>query len=303
MRNKFPISNFQFQINTNIIREIVKKTREDVEKRKKNVPFSVILNSNNRHPEFISGSKIYEMLNQVQHDTEYVQHDTLRKGRGSFESAMSAPKKGNVAIIAEIKLASPSESLLGSEDNLIERVKQYEEAGVDAISVVTEKHFFKGDPSFISKVKQAVSISVLQKDFVIDEYQIYEAKKMGADAILLIARLVEKKVLKHFVELCFAGGIEPVVEVHKAEDLEKALATSTKIIAVNARDLDTFAVDVKKACKLLKSIPKKYIRLGFSGVSSRREKEQYEKAGASGILIGTSLMQTANISDFIGGLR
>lgn len=226
-----------------------------------------------------------------------------KKKEKRFQKAMRAPKKGKIAIIAEIKLASPSEPYLGSKKDIIERVKQYEEAGVDAISVVTEKHFFKGDPSFVEEIKQTVDVPVLQKDFVIDEYQIYEAKKVGADALLLIAKLVTEDELMRFVDTCNMLGLEPVVEVHDKEDLKKARATKTKIIAVNARDLDTFTVDVKKACLLLESIPEQYIRLGFSGISSRKEKDQYEKAGANGILIGTSLMQVANSEKLIEGLR
>lgn len=268
----------------NVINQILEKTKEEVQKRK----------------------NAYSSREPAKPENREVRTTGVLDFARTIKNA--AEKKG-VAFIAEIKLASPSEPSLGSVDEIIERAKQYEEAGVDAISVVTEKHFFKGDPSFVAKIKQAVSVPVLQKDFVIDEYQIYEAKKVGADAILLIARLVNKKVLRHFVELCFTEGIDPVVEVHSAEDLEKALAASNAvdttpagIIAVNARDLDTMEVHIDKACELLKKIPEQFIKLGFSGISSRNDVEKYTAVEVDGVLVGTSLMKTENIKEFIGGL-
>lgn len=208
-----------------------------------------------------------------------------------------------IGLIAEVKFASPTNPYLGSSKELIERVKQYEKAGADAISVITEKHFFKGDVSFVSKVKKHISLPVLQKDFVIDPYQIYEAAKNGSDALLLIARLVDATVLTKFVELCFLLGIEPVVEVNSEEDLAKAVVTKTNIVAVNARDLETFVIDVSKACVLIKKIPDRFIKLGFSGIKSAEEVRVYHEAGANGVLVGTSLMKANNIKEFIKNLR
>ena len=208
-----------------------------------------------------------------------------------------------VGLIAEVKFASPTSPNLGSPKDLLKRVEEYEKAGADAISIITEKSYFKGDTSFVSQVKKQVSIPVLQKDFVIDPSQIYEAKEIGSDAILLIARLVDKKTLSKFVELCFTLNIEPVVEIVNQEDLKKAIATQANIIAVNARDLQTFVIDVEKACALIKRIPDRFIKLGFSGVHSRTEVLQYQSAGAKGVLVGTSLMQAKDIGRFISSLR
>lgn len=216
-----------------------------------------------------------------------------------FVRSIKNPKNGSVAIIAEIKLASPEEGLLGRPGDIISRARQYEKAGADAVSVVTEQHFFKGDPAFVGRIKKEISLPVLQKDFVINEYQIYESKIAGADAVLLIARLVNVDKLKIFSKLAQELGMEPVVEVNSKEDLIKVVKTSTKIIAVNARDLDTFEVNIDKACALLREIASSYIRLGFSGVSGRIDAKKYKNAGANGILIGTSLMKTRNISQFI----
>ena len=208
-----------------------------------------------------------------------------------------------IRIIAEIKFASPTNPRLGTGVNLIKRAKEYEQAGADAISIITEKHFFKGDSVFITECKKNSSLPVLQKDFIIDTSQIYEAKSIGADALLLIARLVNGKLLKEFVSLCFMLGIEPVVEIQNEEDLQKAVLTKTHIIAVNARDLETFTVDVVGACMLLEKIPRKFTTLGFSGIVSPKEALLYKESGAKGILIGTSLMKSKDCKGFIKRLQ
>lgn len=226
-----------------------------------------------------------------------------KKNDKSFYQAMVNPRAGKVAVIAEIKLASPNEGLLGNKNEIETRIKKYEQSEVDAISVVTEKHFFKGDPELIKRIKKITSLPILQKDFVIDEYQIYEAKIFQADALLLIAQILSEQKLVSLVELIQKIGIEPVVEINNKEDLKKALKTKTNIIAVNARDLDTFEVNVDKACELLKRIPEKFIKLGFSGIHSRTEVEKYKQAGAKAVLVGTGLMKTKNINKFIKELK
>ncbi len=213
------------------------------------------------------------------------------------------PAKKGMVIIGELKFASPSDSSIGVGKSLIPQTIAYEKAGIQALSVITEKSFFKGEKHYIPDVKRFVSLPVLQKDFVIDESQIYEAKVLASDAILFIARIVDKKTLQKFVLLAKKLCIEPVVEIGNKEDLKKALSTTTGIIAVNARDLDTFVVNVEKACLLMKMIPKHFIALGFSGIESEKEIAQYKNAGASGVLIGTRLMKAKNIRNFVRRLH
>jgi len=222
-------------------------------------------------------------------------------GENLFKKSILQAK--DIAFIAEIKFASPVNPNLGSQDKLLDLAKKYENAGVDAISIITEKHFFKGDPDFVSKVRLQVNSPVLQKDFIIDAYQIYEAKTIGSEALLLIARLLNQKTLISFVSLCRNLDIEPVVEINSIEDLEKAVNSGTSIIAVNARDLESFVVSVDKACDLIKKIPDKFIKLGFSGINSVNEVEKYKLAGARGVLVGTSLMKAKNISEYIKDLK
>lgn len=231
---------------------------------------------------------------------EKTKKDLLKKNKKS-DRFMSALKKvkNKSALIAEVKFASPTSPHLGSSNQLVKRVKEYQRAGANAISIVTEKHVFKGDISYVSKIKKVVDLPVLQKDFIVDVYQIHEARNVGADALLLIARIVTKQELARFVSLCLSFGIEPVVEINNMSDLIKARATQTRIIAVNARDLSTLKVDINKACNLLKKVPKRFMKLGFSGVSSQKEVGQYRKAGAQGILVGTNLMKATNIKNYI----
>lgn len=255
----------------NILLEIVERKKHDLV---------------SSHSEFIS--KSHGILNKFQDDN-------------TFKQAIITGK--NVSLIAEIKFASPTSPHLGSKEELLDRAKRYEKTGADAISIITESHFFKGDVAFVSQVKKTVGIPVLQKDFVIDERQIYQAKEIGSDALLLIARLIDEKTLQYFVDVCFDLGIEPVVEINSEEDLEKATKTKTKIIAVNSRDLETFDIDVTRACELIKQIPDTFIKLGFSGINSQEEVEQYKNAGTRGVLVGTSLMRAKNIAEFINSLR
>lgn len=225
-----------------------------------------------------------------------------KKTRDFFRSMIN-PKAGNVSIIAEIKLASPSAGKLGDANDIGKKVKDYEKGGADAISIVVDKKYFGGKMDFIKQIEDAVFLPILAKDFVIDPYQIYEMKIYGADAILLIAKILSRKQLKEFVDLAFELGLEPVVEVQNKKELENAIYTQTRIIAVNARDLTTFEVDIGKACKLIKNIPKKFVSLGFSGVSGIKEVEKYKKSGAKGILVGTGLMKSNNIRKLLKELK
>ena len=257
-----------------ILKQIIEKKRVDLAEQKKKVPEEVIKKK-------AFGKQFYS----------------------TFTASIMHPKFGDIALIAEIKLASPTVSSLGSEKEVLKRAKLYEEAEADAISFITEKHYFKGDISFIPGIKKTVTLPVLQKDFVIDAYQIYEAKMTGSDALLLIARIVDTKKLHDFVCLCQELEIEPVVEIQTEEDLEKIIASSPSVIAVNARDLETFSVDVPRACELLKKIPDGYMKLGFSGIHSFKEVKQYREAGVEGVLVGTSLMKAGNIEEFLRSLR
>lgn len=240
--------------------------------------------------------KLIKIIEQTKKDV------SARKTKSHVAAILKAQK--GTAIIAEIKLASPTNPNLGTVNDVTPRAREYQRGGAAMISVVTEKHFFNGDPAYIRQIKRAgVTLPVLQKDFVIDAIQIVEAKKAGADAVLLIAKILRRKQLKQFVSLAKTLGVEPVVEVNDDDDLDNALAANPSIIAVNARDLETFDVDVDRACELLQKIPDEYIKLGFSGIASKKEVEKYEKAGVKGVLVGTSLMKAADREQFLKELQ
>lgn len=255
-----------------ILKDIVRKKHADLKAAKSVQPLHVLK----------------QQVHKVTHTSGFAQ--AMQKAKGT-------------ALIAEIKLASPTHPQLGNRDSIVDRAGDYEQSGADAISFITERHYFKGSLDDIARIKQAVSVPVLQKDFVVDTYQIYEARVAGSDALLLIAKLLDADDLGQFVELALELGVEPVVEINDQADMEKALTTPTRIIAVNARDLSTFKVDVPGACELLGAIPDGYIRLGFSGVSSTAEVAAYAKSGARGVLVGTSLMLADRIREHITSLK
>lgn len=229
---------------------------------------------------------------------------TLLYSHTSFKKCILKPKIGDIGLIAEVKLASPTEGQLGREVNLLNRLQTYQNAGADAVSIITESKIFKGAPGLIATAKRSIlDLPILQKDFVIDDFQIEESRRLGADALLLIARIVDKEKLRRLVKLCKDAEVAPIVEIHNLDDLVKAIKSGTEIIAVNARDLDTFTVDVDRACALLQSIPEKFIKLGFSGIHSRAEVEKYKQAGVNAVLVGTELMRTSDINKFIKELK
>ena len=224
----------------------------------------------------------------------------------SFKKSILNPKIGDIGLIAEIKLASPTAGKLGEKVDMLSRLLDYQNAGADAVSIITEKRNFKGSLELVSIVKRSIlNLPILQKDFIRDDFQIEESRRLGADALLLIAReeVVGDNQLKRFVKLCQENQLEPVIEVCSLKDLSKAVESGTEIIAVNARDLDTFEIDVGLACQILKKIPEKFIKLGFSGIHSRAEVEKYKQAGTKAVLVGTELMKTKNIDKFIKELK
>ena len=216
-----------------------------------------------------------------------------------FSEAILHPRGGDIGLIAEIKLQSPSSgtftsfstSTLGKREEMDKRIKAYEIGGADALSLVVAKDGFGGDVGMIEEAKKITHLPIFAKDFITGPEKIVLFKEKGADSVLLIAKIVDRATLKRLVQKAFELSMEPVVEVQNEEELKSAFATNTKIIAVNARDLGNFSLDIKRACILLKDIPSGYIKLAFSGVKTRRDVLKYKNAGAQGVLVGTTLMK------------
>lgn len=203
--------------------------------------------------------------------------------------------KPGVRLIAEVKRASPSKGILRHNLDPVQLAKTYEKAGAAAISVLTEQPYFLGTIKDLTKVKSAVSLPVLQKDFILDPYQIYEANVLGADAILLIACILSKEKLKHFICLAKSLGLDPLVEVHNKAELEKALACEAEIIGINNRDLFTFQTTIRTTMELAPKIPKDKLIVSESGIFSKDDVEKVRQAGAKGILVGEGLVKSENV--------
>ena len=168
--------------------------------------------------------------------------------------------------------------------------------------MLTDKEFFKGDLKYLSEIKKTVNLPVLRKDFIIDPYQIYEAKAAGADLVLLIARILTKEQIDTFLALTHKLGMECLVEIHDKEELNTVLETEASIIGINNRNLDTFETDVKTTLQLCDLIPEEKIVVSESGIKTRTDVQNLEKAGIDAILIGETLMRSQNISQKINEL-
>ncbi len=210
----------------------------------------------------------------------------LRKSERDFCGALK-----NGGIIAEIKKASPSEGVIREDFDVAKIAQIYEEGGAKAISVLTDCEYFHGSFENLRIASKAVNLPILCKDFIVEEYQIYKAREFGADAILLIAALLEVSELKRFLEIAKNLGMDSLVEIHNDEELEKALESGAKIIGVNSRNLKTFEIDMEGARELVKKIPKDKVVVFESGVKNREDIPE----GVDAVLIGTALMKSPDI--------
>jgi indole-3-glycerol phosphate synthase len=214
-------------------------------------------------------------------------------GIRDFKSALSQPARIN--LIAEIKYASPSAGTIRKKTDPITIGRIYERAGAAAISLLTDQKFFHGHLENLPRVKQAITLPILRKDFIIDEIQIREALAWGADAILLIVRVLSEAQLKELLQVCHENGLAALVEVHDREDLEKALDSQAEIIGINNRNLDTFEIDLQTTHELAGQIPEGYIIVGESGIHDKKDIEALRGSNINAVLVGSSLMSSTDI--------
>jgi len=217
----------------------------------------------------------------------------------AVKSSTVLKRDNRIKFIAEVKKASPSAGIIREDFNYIDIAKEYESGGASAISVLTDKEFFKGDLKYLSEIKETVSLPALRKDFIIDPYQIYEARAAGADLVLLIARILNKEEINAFLALSRELGMECLVEVHDRDELEKVLETEASIIGINNRNLDTFETNLKTTLQLYHRIPEGKIVVSESGIKTREDVLVLEEAGIDAILIGETLMCSKDISQKI----
>ncbi len=212
----------------------------------------------------------------------------------SFKKNISRPH--HINLIAEIKKASPSKGIIRGDFNPTKIAMTYQANGASAISVLTDERFFEGKLEYIKTVKDTVSLPVLRKDFIIDEYQIYESVAVGADAILLIADLLSVSEMTGFYQLATSLGLDVLLEVHNEEDIDKAVATGGEIIGINNRDLHTFKVDLAMTQKLIRLIPAHKIKVSESGIKSYEDVMFLKSLGINAVLIGEAFMEASDIS-------
>jgi indole-3-glycerol phosphate synthase len=249
----------------NILNEIVKKKAERLQYAKSTIP-------------------INELKRCIQDMDETRDFRTAIKRNGK-----------KIKLIAEIKKASPSKGLIRKDFDLITIASIYEEKPVNAISVLTEEDFFQGHLSYIQTVKNITSKPILRKDFIFDEYQIYESRANHADAILLIAAILEKNQAEEYLHLAKELGLYILFEVHDEDDLEKALLINTDIIGINNRNLKTLKIDLSTTLRLKKDIPEDKIVVSESGIKNRKDVIKLIDAKIDAMLIGTSLMKAEEI--------
>lgn len=211
--------------------------------------------------------------------------------------------KGPVRLITEIKKGSPSRGIIRRDFDPLAIARIYEERAVDAISVITEEDFFYGSLQTLAAVRSVVTRPVLRKDFIVDEYQIYEARAYGADAVLLIAALLEKNQSREYLHLSTELGLSVLFEIHDRNELETVLRAGADIIGINNRDLKTLSIDLNITGELAREIPPDKIVVSESGIRCRDDVVKIERYGVDAMLIGTVLMESPDIGRMISELR
>ena len=261
----------------NILDKICETTKERIEKEKQKISL-------------VKVRKNAEIIKNIEKEKYF-----------NFEKAIG--KKEKINFICEIKKASPSKGIIAEDFDYIEIAKDYQKAGADAISCLTEPHYFLGADEYLKAVKETVNIPVLRKDFIIDEYMIYKSKNIKADAILLIAAVLDKYKLKDYFDIANDLGISSLFEIHNEEELEKVLNLNPIIIGVNNRDLKTFEVDINNSVRLRKLIPNNIIFVSESGIKCREDIKTLEENKTNAVLIGESLMTKKDKEKEIKKLR
>ncbi|MCS7462480.1 indole-3-glycerol phosphate synthase TrpC [Paenibacillus doosanensis] len=208
-----------------------------------------------------------------------------------FEKALSSGRKRPMGLIAEVKKASPSKGLIREDFEPVLLAQAYEQAGTDCISVLTDADYFQGSNDYLRQVRGAVQVPILRKDFTIDLHQIYEARSIGADAVLLIAAILTTEQLKLFAREAKSIGLDVLVEVHDKEELDRVLTLDASLIGINNRNLKTFVTELKTTEELIAYIPKHVTIVSESGISKPSEIDYLQSIGAHAVLIGEHFMR------------
>ena len=217
-----------------------------------------------------------------------------------FEKALRSQEIG---FICECKKASPSKGLIAPDFPYLQIAKDYETAGADCISVLTEPKWFLGSDDYLKEIARAVSIPCLRKDFTVDEYMIYEAKLLGASAILLICSILSEEQIREYIDICDELGLSALVEAHDEREVQTALNAKARIIGVNNRNLKDFSVDTENSRRLRALIPDSVLFVSESGVRNAEDVQKLREIGADAVLVGETLMRAADKRAALAGLR
>ena len=262
-----------------ILQEIALKTKERVETQKKEIPL-----------EEMKAQAMTLVKQEAQAAEEQESADAIpgKPETYAFYQALSAP---GIHLICEAKKASPSKGLIAEDFPYVDIAKDYEAGGASAISVLTEPFYFLGSNDYLKEIRAAVSIPVLRKDFTVDAYQIYEAKVLGANAILLICAILEEETLCEYLNLAHSLGLSALVETHNPEEIQMALRAGANIIGVNNRNLKDFSVDITHSADLRKLVPEHVVFVAESGIHSKEQITELKKDGVNAVLIGETFMR------------
>lgn len=220
--------------------------------------------------------------------------------KGAFYEAIAKP---GLSLIAELKKASPSKGILSKDFSYLSKGVAYEVAGADCISCVTEPKWFLGSDEMVSRIKKEVEIPILRKDFIVDEYQLYRSGILGADAVLLIAAILDKETLKHFIDICKCIKLDAVIECHNEDEIKMALEAGALIIGVNNRNLKDFSVDRSLSANLRKAVPEDILFVAESGFETAQDAKKAAESGADAILVGEVLVKKDNFMDIIRDMK
>jgi indole-3-glycerol phosphate synthase len=256
-----------------ILAEIAEKTRERVAEEKKNLPLPALR----------------QQAEALGNDRKY-----------PFEAALAAE---GMSFICEAKKASPSKGLIAPEFPYVQIAQDYEAAGASAISCLTEPYWFQGSNQYLKEIVEHVSIPVLRKDFTVDEYMLYQAKALGASAVLLICAILEDSQLRDYRILAESLGLSALVEAHDENELDRAMKAGARIVGVNNRDLKTFTVDVENSLRLRKLVPPEILFVSESGIRTHEDIQKLYDNGTNAVLIGETLMRATDKKAMLDELR
>ena len=217
-----------------------------------------------------------------------------------FERAIA---KDGISFICEVKKASPSKGIIAEDFPYLEIAREYEKAGADCISVLTETDYFKGEDRFLREINDAVQIPTIRKDFIIDEYMIYEAKLLGASCVLLIAALLDTETIRQYKAICDQLGLSALVEAHDEAEVASALAAGARMVGVNNRNLKDFTVDIHNSTRLRELVPRNVLFVAESGIKTAEDIAELVSAGVNGVLIGETLMRSPDKARMLDELR